>query len=516
MRTTFTFLLYLIFQNAFSQQPNQKSLQGIAEKQQVAGLGKGYYRNPVLPGDFGDPSIVLVGKDYVLAKSTGEGFIIMQSRDLVNWKFVLRHQFNEDIRKVWAVDLQYFNGKYHLYIPVGIYKGKSWGSYTNMVVIAEKPEGPWSEPINLEIKAPVGEHFPAIDPGFIMTPEGEKYLYVNQGYVVELNNDGTKAIGTPRKVYEGWPIPGDWNVECLCLESPKLFFKDGIYYMVSAQGGTSGPSTAHMSVVARSKSATGPWENSPYNPLTHTYSPDETWWQQGHGTIFKAVDGSWWTIYHARLNGFTEIGRQGLLMPLEWTKDGWPIQKKGVKADDKIAYPKGEIVGNDIQQTDDFSKPTLGIQWLAPEQHKNDIQVGNYKLTLKAKGTERKDRNSITVRAVDKSFETQVEVFCNDTSAVCGLEVGGTGVATNGVSHFLSEGPEWRLRDTYPKLKDKGHIWFKIINFRKDLSFYYSFDGVNWISYGKGLRINDSYRIELFARGTGEASFAHFKYKKIE
>lgn len=474
-----------------------------------------FYKNPILPGDFGDPSIVLVGKDYVLAKSTGEGFIIMKSRDMVHWQPVIRHQFKEDIRKVWALDLQYFNGKYHLYIPVGIYKGQNNGNYVNMVVIADKPEGPWSEPIDLEFKGPAGEHCPAIDPGFIMTPEGRKYLYVSQGYVAELNSEGTKTIELARKVYDGWPIPTDWNVECMCLESPKLFQKDGFYYLVSAQGGTNGPSTAHMSVVARSKTPLGPWENSPYNPLTHTYSQDETWWQQGHGTIFKAIDGSWWTIYHARMNGYPEIGRQGLLMPVEWTKDGWPIQKKGVKSDDKIAYPGGEIIGKGIQQSDDFKNATLGIQWLVPEQNKSDIQVGNGLLTLTAKGTERKDRNSLTVRATDQSFEVQVKVLCNDSSAIGGIELGGTGAATNGTNHFLSEGPEWRLRDKYPDLTQKGQLWFKITNNQKDIAFYYSFDGQKWTSYGKGMHINDSYRIELFAKGKGKVQFADFKYKAL-
>lgn len=506
-RITIIFLnLFLIFQfsiraNARLKVPNSLN------------LDKNFYKNPILPGDFGDPSIVLVGKDYVLAKSTGEGFIIMQSRDMVHWKPILRHQFKEDIRKVWAVDLQYFNGKYHLYIPVGIYKGIQGGSYTNMVVIADKPEGPWSDPINLEIKAPEGEHFPAIDPGFIMTPEGKKYLYVSQGYVVGLNNEGTKAIAKARKVYDGWPIPADWNVECMCLESPKLFLKDGYYYLVSAQGGTNGPSTAHMSVVARSKTPLGPWENSPYNPLTHTYSQNETWWQQGHGTIFKAVDGSWWTIYHARLNGFPEIGRQALLMPIEWTADGWPIQKKGVKADEKLAFPGGEIIGNGIEISDNFKNQTIGFQWLVPETSKNRFKVGNGKLTLTT--NLQQDRNAISVRAVDPAFEVSVEVFCNDSSVVGGIEVGGTGIATNGIRQFLSNGPEWRLRDTFPNLKTKSHVWFKIINFRKDLSFYYSFDGSKWVNFGKGLRMNDSYRIELFAKGKGEVSFAGFNYKKI-
>lgn len=61
----------------------------------------------------------------------------------------------------------------------------------------------------------------------------------------------------------------------LCLEAPKLVFHNGFYYLSAAEGGTPGPATAHMEVIARSKSVEGPWENSPYNPLVHTKSHDE-------------------------------------------------------------------------------------------------------------------------------------------------------------------------------------------------------------------------------------------------
>src|ERR1017187_7752109 len=59
--------------------------------------------------------------------------------------------------------------------------------------------------------------------------------------------------------------PNDWAVECKCLEAPKLIFHNGYYYMASAEGGTSGPTTAHMSIMARSDliiRTTGRWNAS--------------------------------------------------------------------------------------------------------------------------------------------------------------------------------------------------------------------------------------------------------------
>ena len=110
-----------------------------------------------------------------------------------------------------------------------------------------------------------------------------------------------------RKVYDGWQYPAEWETEGMWLESPKLFKRGGWYYLVSAEGGTAGPPTSHMVVVARSKSALGPWENSPYNPMVHTYSADEAWWSKGHGTIFDDADGNWYVVYHAYRNGFDAL-----------------------------------------------------------------------------------------------------------------------------------------------------------------------------------------------------------------
>ena len=103
----------------------------------------------------------------------------------------------------------------------------------------------------------------------------------------------------------------------MCLESPKLNEHNGYYYLTSAQGGTAGPATSHMVVSARSKSVTGPWENSPYNPIVHTYSVTDSWWSKGHGTLIDDVNGNWWIVYHAYANDYHTLGRSTLIEPVE-------------------------------------------------------------------------------------------------------------------------------------------------------------------------------------------------------
>ena len=87
-----------------------------------------------------------------------------------------------------------------------------------------------------------------------------------------MTEDGLANVGEKKKVYDGWKYPDQWDTECMCLESPKRNEHNGYYYLTSAQGGTAAPATSHMVLSARSKSVTGPWENSPYNPIVHTYS----------------------------------------------------------------------------------------------------------------------------------------------------------------------------------------------------------------------------------------------------
>lgn len=72
------------------------------------------------------------------------------------------------------------------------------------------------------------------------------------------------------------------------------------------------------------------------------------------------------------------------------------------------------------------------------------------------------------------------------------------------------------MKNAAISLKQNGHAFLKITNYQKDLSFYYSNDGINWQSFGKGLRVNGKMKISLFAYGKGEATFKNFKYTGLE
>ena len=298
----------------------------------------------IFPGDYPDPTILRDGKDFYMTHSSFTYFpalLIWHSTDLVHWEPIAR-AVEDGNYSIFAPDLCKVDGKYYIYYPT------STGE--NYVVMADKMEGPWTAPIKLDVGG--------IDPGHVVAEDGNRYLYTNNGFVTPLTPDGLAAAGRPKKVYEPWEFPADWETEGVWLESPKLFKRGGWYYLVSAEGGTAGPPTSHMVVVARSKSALGPWENSPHNPLVHTYSADEVWWSKGHGTLIDDADGNWYVVYHAYRNGYHTLGRNTIIESVEWTKDGWPVlaEKDGAK------WEQGGLQG-DYDYVRDYDDPLLWSKW---------------------------------------------------------------------------------------------------------------------------------------------------------
>ena len=62
-----------------------------------------FYTNPVMAGDYPDPSIIRVGKDYwatATSSEWGPQFPLLHSKDLVNWDVVGSIFTN---RPAWAV-----------------------------------------------------------------------------------------------------------------------------------------------------------------------------------------------------------------------------------------------------------------------------------------------------------------------------------------------------------------------------------------------------------------------------
>jgi beta-xylosidase len=474
-------------------------------------FGSAWFRNPILAGDYPDPSVVRVGEDYYMVHSSFEyapGLLIWHSRDLVHWNPVC-HALDDYIGSVWAPDIAHIDGRFFIYFPAA---GSNW------VVTAETIHGPWSKPARLDIDN--------IDPGHVIGPNGQRYLYVSRGDMAPLSQDGLTVTGSQRHVYDGWPIPDDWLVECFCLEGPKLFRRDDTYYLLSAQGGTAGPATSHMIVVARSESPEGPWRNSPRNPLVHTNSPAERWWSQGHGTLVEAGDGSWWTVHHAYEKGYHTLGRQTLMLPVEWTLDGWPNVPEGVDPAGPIPTPAGDAVPHGMTLSDDFTGDDLGLSWRFFREHDPAAySVGDGQLKLRARGSSPADGRIMACIPGDHSYEVEVDIDV-PPGAEGGILLFYSPACFAGVGFREGEAFAWRRAARSSRIGWNGpSARLRLRNDRHQVSVFARRDGGDWKRIPKGMEVSGYHhnvfggfmglRIALYAAGTGEMIYRDFSYRAL-
>jgi xylan 1,4-beta-xylosidase len=462
--------------------------------------------NVILSGDYSDPSILKDGDDYYMTNTSTNyfpGLRIWHSKDLLNWK-PIGYALNKFVGEVWAPDFVKHKDTYYIYFPA--YPGTNW------VITAKNPAGPWSEPVDLKVKG--------IDPGHVVGQDGKRYLYFNDGKVAELSEDGLSLKSEPKKVYDGWDYPSNWTVECKCAESPKLHFYNGWYYLTTAQGGTSGPSTSHMVVQARTKTPMGPWENSPYNPIVHTYSANEKYWSKGHGTLVQTPDSNWAIVYHAYNKNNLSHGRQVLIEPVEYTHDGWFKTTRDKKTETKEI----KVYPNLVTISDDFEGNILKDQWQISENYNlNNLVLKNGYLELSSKDD---SLNILHITTETPNYEAIIAFKDLD-----GLEVGLVAYfRENGLAGINYKNKQIsRIGSTLkygsPNINNIEASYLKIRVKNYDLTMSYSKDGKIWSTYPNSMNLAgyqhnvlgkfSALKPAIYWKGNGSVKIDSFRFKKL-
>ncbi|ULC60211.1 family 43 glycosylhydrolase [Flaviramulus sp. BrNp1-15] len=468
-----------------------------------------HFNNPIFAGDYPDPSILVDNDDYYVVHSSFEyypGLTIWHSKDLVNWKPV-KNTLKKYVGSVYAPDLIKYDNKYYIYFPA---------NGTNYVILADAIDGDWSDPIDLEIGN--------IDPGHVVDDSGNRYLYFSNGGYVPLSKDGLTVTGELQPSYSGWPIPEAWSIECFCLEGPKLFKKGDYYYLTVAEGGTAGPATGHMVISARSKSALGPWENSPYNPIIRTENFNSRWCSLGHATIFEDKTNNWNMILHAYEKDHYNMGRQSLLAPIEWTEDGW------FKLPDDFdiqGTPQMSSFSKNFSLSDHFDGNTLKPQWhFFKAFDENRVNIANNTLEIQAKGNSVAESLPLLVVPSNHSYTAQIEAII-EGDATAGFilfydERAYSGILANSTD-ILANLRGWQFT-TEENVIDK-HVFLKIKNTNNIVDMFYSLDGEHWKKIESSLDVTAfhhnalngflSLRLGLASYGDGKVKFKNFIYENL-
>ncbi len=479
---------------------------------EMTNKGAEYYLNPIFAGDYPDPSILRDGNDYYMVHSSFEyypGLLIWHSNDLINWTPVA-NALHKYVGSVWAPELVKHNNKFYIYFPA---------NNKNYVVTANSINGPWSDPVDLNIGN--------IDPGHVVDQNGKRYLYFSNGGYVPLSDDGLTVTGEFQQIYSGWKIPREWTIECFCMEGPKISKHGEYYYLTTAEGGTAGPATSHMVISARSKSPLGPWENSPYNPIERTKVNTEKWWSKGHSTIFEDANGSWWMVLHAYENGFYNRGRQTLLQPIEWTKDGWYKLSENNKTDKPFKTPTKIKTPALFSLNDNFEGDRLKLNWkFFGEYDTTRFQLKNNSLVVRAKGNSVGNCAPLLCIPSHHSYTAQVELLI-EGNATGGLVLFYNNNAHSGIladnENILADLLGWTF--VTEKSVIRKQVFLKLKNVNNTVDMFYSIDGEKWIKIENSVEVSSynhnvlsgflGLRIGLCSFGTGSVTFKNFIYNQL-
>ncbi len=322
------------------------------------------FANPVLPGDFPDPSIVRVGEDYWATATSSEWaplYPILHSRDLVNWE-LKGHVFDTkpawSSANYWAPEIHHFNNRFYVYYTAR--ENKFGGRLHLAVATAENPLGPWTDHGPL-----IGQEDGSIDAYAVQDENNEMYLlWKNDGnsrneptfiWAQKLSEDGTRLVGDMHKL-----IRNDSPWEGNLVEGPAVIRRNGYFYLFYAGNGCCGLHCTYAAGVARSKKLLGPYEKNPNNPILIN---NEQWRCPGHGSIVTTADGRDFFLYHAYHSKDTVyVGRQGILDEIKWGEDGWPVIGKNKTASVEAPSPHGKAQRLEPEFQDDFSADKLGLQ----------------------------------------------------------------------------------------------------------------------------------------------------------
>jgi beta-xylosidase len=222
---------------------------------------------------------------------------------------------------------------------------------------ATDPRGPWTAPVL--VKGGKG----LIDPCPLWDDDGRLYLIhgwaksragvANVLTLLELSADGTKVIDD-----FGYIINGDRLANYRTLEGPKLYKRNGWYYVFAPAGGVA---TGWQSVF-RAKNIRGPYEDRIV--LEQGKSPVNGPHQ---GALVDTPAGENWFLHFQDKEAY---GRIVHLQPVRW-KDGWPLMGTGVttgavKGEPVLVHAKPAVASAPVTvppTSDEFSASALGLQW---------------------------------------------------------------------------------------------------------------------------------------------------------
>ncbi|KAG9567341.1 glycoside hydrolase family 43 protein, partial [Aureobasidium melanogenum] len=354
--------------------------------------------NPILPGFHPDPSCVFVKEwdnTFFCATSTFlafPGIPIYASKDLQNFKLI-SHAFNRPEQLPafgnitgqqdgwYAPTLRYHNNRFWI---IDSCVGSDTGYLST------------SDPYNNTAWTNVTPtNIPGYDPDLFWDTDGTLYsafakTVLSDPFTTEIHQVNISMPSgnttTDRFLWNGTNVQPP--------EGPHMMIKDGYHYLLLAEGGTA---QEHQVTIGRGKSAQGPFESDPKNPILTAYNTTEYFQTVGHADLFQDANGQWWGVALSTRCGpeyeTWPMGRETVLYPATWEKGQWPVLGGPIRGKMEAPLPSvnknirgtGAFVRDPDYYTfpPDSSVPSHFSYWRFPQTQNYAISPNNHPDTLR-------------------------------------------------------------------------------------------------------------------------------------
>ena len=490
--------------------------------------------NPIIPGGYPDPSICKVDGVFYIVNSSFEyypGLPIHKSTDLINWELISYglHREEQCIDEVNLIDVQsnggihaptirYNKGTFYIITTNVYYNEKSKTTdFVNFIITAKDPAGPWSNPHVLD-------GAPGIDPDIFFDDDDDdgKVWYLGTHAPEKPNFPGEGEIWLQEIDIDNWKLIGErnylWRGACggVWAEGPHIYKRNGWYYLMIAEGGTS---YNHAMMIAVSDSIKGPYIANERNPILSTrhLSYDNWVHSTGHADLIEIDNGRWYMValgIRGDEDRGSNMGRETHLIPVKWEKE--PFEWKEIKYEWPVVAPltgkvertnpvpfKYSFQKRNANFIDNFDHNELNLDWnfrRVPSNNMYSLNANKGYLRLYADANVIKERGRTSlmgIRQTESDFEYSTKMNFNAN----------TNHSESGISLFqkddnyitftlIKENNKYSIQlkiaipNSEPRILKKqvisnynNEITFKVKSENSTYSFLYSINGFEFILF---------------------------------
>ena len=301
------------------------------------------YTNPVIDADFPDPAVIRAPDGFYYAYATqtkvGDKWINIQlarSADLVTWRELgdalpAKPNWASKTQDFWAPHVSRRGDTYFMYYSAKPDTSDERHGLCLGVATAGGPLGPF---VDKGTPLKCGDGFLNIDPMAFDDPAtGKPLLYWGSGFgplkVQQLGPDfmSFAAGSAPTELVQ--IVKNDPAHYQELIEGSWVIRHGGYYYLFYSGNNCCGVKAHYAVMVARSRSATGPFETLAPNPVI--LASRGNWIAPGHNAIITDRRGQDWIVYHAvdvrrpadLPSDEVNTRRVMLIDKIEWV-GGWP------------------------------------------------------------------------------------------------------------------------------------------------------------------------------------------------